>query len=445
MAGRIARLKEWTKYHLSPLKIDFMSLNRLRESINFTSKIPETLPYTSLYRKNLIRLQTLIKNDNRTFDQLRVEQNPFGTTPLTALVFFHTDEPCRVAYTVKGKTKQAENFSFATTYSVTMHIVTIFMLYEDYENEITLELLTEDNQVLATKEITIVTDKLPDEFYTKNDYFYPCIKDKESEYRYVLMVPCAQYGMVSLSNHRFFMADGKLRIPSGNKPLPTHLYEFDLLGRFYHTYYVGCGISGSFCEKEPMGHLYVQAYSPNETEGETVLEICHITGAVEKIHDTDTISLPMPQTTLSTDNLDALLQPALDIPENDGFIVSGWLRSPSEYKGASVTGSSGTTLEYMEETYQLNFSLSGDTLLIETQGNNIEEVLFSKYDKIYQLDLTYTLQEEDPFSHYPYTLAIPFTEMYSGTYSITIRFANGAQEVLTDILTLSRTRSEATL
>lgn len=443
MAGRIARLKEWTKYHLSPLKIDFMSLNRLRESIHFTSEIPEVLPYTSLYRKNLMRLQTMMKNDKRPFEQLRVEKNPFGTTPLTAIVFFHTDEPCRVSYTVKGKTEQMQDVSFITTQAVTMHIVTINMLYENYENQITLQLLAEDNHVLATKEIIIATEKLPNEVKETTDTFYPCIKDADSEYRYVLMVPCSQYGMVPLTEHRFFMADGKLRVPSGNKPLPTHLYEFDLLGRFYHTYYIGCGISGSFCEKEPKGHLYVQAYSPNDADGETVLEVCHMTGAVEKIHNMDTISFPMPQTTLSIKDLEPFMQPSLDMPEEDGFIVSGWLQSPSEYKGASVTGSSNITLEYVEETYQLTFSLSGDTLLIETPGNNIEEILFSKYDKIYQLDLTYTLQDENPFSHYPYTLAVPFTEMYSGTYSITIRFANGKQEILTNILTLSRTRGDS--
>ena len=85
----------------------------------------------------------------------------------------------------------------------------------------------------------------------------------------------------------------------------------------------------------------------------------------------------------------------------------------------------------------MSFSICGDTLLIQTTGNDIQEVVFSKSDRIYQLDLTAPLLTSPETR---YRLAVPFTEMYSGTYSIVIRFRDGGQEVLADTITLSRTR-----
>lgn len=79
--------------------------------------------------------------------------------------------------------------------------------------------------------------------------------------------------------------------------------------------------------------------------------------------------------------------------------------------------------------------------MVDTIGDQIQEIVFSRPERIYQLDLTNPPAADGQYATYRYTLAVPLTEMYSGTYSIVIRFRDGGQEVLKDTLTLSRTRS----
>ena len=88
----------------------------------------------------------------------------------------------------------------------------------------------------------------------------------------------------------------------------------------------------------------------------------------------------------------------------------------------------------------MRFFVSGDALYLTTRGGELLEILFTKYDRIYQLDLSGLPQEDDRYDNYAYTMAVPFTEMHSGTYSIILRFTDGGQEVLADTVTLSRTR-----
>lgn len=95
----------------------------------------------------------------------------------------------------------------------------------------------------------------------------------------------------------------------------------------------------------------------------------------------------------------------------------------------------------MKNTYGITFSINGDSLLVNTTGDLIQEIVFSHPDRIYQLDLTNPPLDEALYEKYRYTLTVPLTEMYSGTYSLVIRFRNGKQEVLQDALSLSRRRN----
>ncbi len=95
----------------------------------------------------------------------------------------------------------------------------------------------------------------------------------------------------------------------------------------------------------------------------------------------------------------------------------------------------------MKNTYGITFSINGDSLLVSTTGDLIQEIVFSHPDRIYQLDLTNPPLDESLYEKYRYTLTVPLTEMYSGTYSLVIRFRDGKQEVLQDALSLSRRRN----
>lgn len=126
------------------------------------------------------------------------------------------------------------------------------------------------------------------------------------------------------------------------------------------------------------------------------------------------------------------------------FPIIGWLQPPVFYRAASVETASAVELSYMKETYGISFMILGDCLMIDTIGDQIQEIVFSRAERLYQLDLTNPPAQNDQYEKYHYTFAVPFTEMYSGTYSIVIRFRDGGQEVLKDTVTLSRRRAEST-
>jgi arylsulfate sulfotransferase len=46
----------------------------------------------------------IVKSTTRTLDNAYVKVNPYGTSPLTALMIFKTDKAAKVTYTVDGKT-----------------------------------------------------------------------------------------------------------------------------------------------------------------------------------------------------------------------------------------------------------------------------------------------------------------------------------------------------
>ena len=90
MSGRI---KNWIKGYMSFNKIDYMSLNRLRQNQTISSTIPVTLSYAEKTRRadNLIWVRS--HDTSITFDTMTLVHNPYGVTPLTALAIFYTDSP----------------------------------------------------------------------------------------------------------------------------------------------------------------------------------------------------------------------------------------------------------------------------------------------------------------------------------------------------------------
>ncbi|MCH5264492.1 MAG: aryl-sulfate sulfotransferase [Lachnospiraceae bacterium] len=453
MSGKLTtlsgRIKEWTQFHFSSYKIDFMSLNRLRLNLNISGGLPNRTPYTELTREKEQKLHDLLQDESLTFDTMKIVTNPYGLAPLTAMAVFHTETPCCLSYTVKG-TSSDTDYHHTFTEPVTTHIAPIFGLYPDTDNILTLELITEDT-VTASRTIRIKTGPLPHPLADNPDgSFYPFWRDCEGTIRYFLNVPASDAGLTAISDNRFLMADAAIRTRTGQFPLPTHLYEFDLLGRFYRTFYIGSGIDAICEEKEPSGNLNIVT-SPHLREAEnTLLELERQTGAVAKssalsdalkndtIH-TGTVLDRSYLDALSTETLEAfyrLERSLADIP----YAVCGWLPAPTLYKGASIQTAAAVSLEYMAEHYDMRFAISGDALYLTTTGSQLLEILFTKYDRIYQLDLSGLPPEDDRYANYSYTMAVPFTEMHSGTYSIILRFVDGGQEVLADTVTLSRTR-----
>ena len=59
--------------------------------------------------------------------------NPYGNSPLTALVMFTSNDYSKVSITIKGKYDNDINYSFAKD---KYHFIPIYGLYPDYDNKV---------------------------------------------------------------------------------------------------------------------------------------------------------------------------------------------------------------------------------------------------------------------------------------------------------------------
>ena len=398
------KITSWLKSHVTQYKIDFMSLNRLRLNQTVSGQIPVTISLTEKTRMAENLLWARSHDASTSFESMELLLNPYGITPLTALCMFHTDTRCRLSYTVVSDFCVPWHYD-SMTYT-TNHVLPVFGLCENTDNIITLTLYDESNQPIKNREITLHTGILSETNH------YPCVQDKQGMYRYFLSLPAKDDNLIPLSDGHFLIVHPDYLVKTEQGLLPTHIYEVDLLGRCYRTYYVGDGIFDVYgeisAEREvtsPATHLKQEFFE--SVISDSLEQFSHFGECLEKIE----------------------------------FSVVGWLKAPVFYKAASVETSSATDLEFMKNTYGITFSINGDSLLVNTTGDLIQEIVFSHPDRIYQLDLTNPPLDESLYEKYRYTLTVPLTEMYSGTYSLVIRFRDGKQEVLQDALSLSRRRN----
>lgn len=429
------RFREWKQTHLSPLKIDFMSLNRLRLNQNAESIFEGRESYTHASIRGSQNLSVWSRNGFFPFSAPKIILNPYGTTPLTACVIFDTEEPCRLSYTVRGKI----DFSYTTEQPDRHHVLLIHGLYPAAENHVVLTLTDSGGQPVGQKELTIPTDSLPEHFYDENQNpLFPCIRDDNGEVRYYLSIPAGPEDITLLQNGHLLIVDREFMTINYKNPSPTHIHEVGLNGYVYRTYYVGTGIQSSPFQPED-NDVFLFLSEPSD-KGERYMEVDCSTGAVTKFHN-KVEELPAPFVFHKDCFKEDAYKPEETATAESSFTTLGWLNSPGLHKGASIQTVDTISAEQLQEQYGVNAFLMGDTLCIRMGKDVLQEILFSKFDIIYQMDLSPYIEKERPEVDAPYTIAVPLTEMHSGTYTLVLRFVNGGQAVISDALMLSRRRN----
>lgn len=206
------------------------------------------------------QLERLIDEYQFQFDAMLIVCNPYELTPLSALLIFHTEKKCSVRYMVRGKTTDCD-FIYTTSGFETRHRVPVFGLYAACENQVDIELLGEDGEVIAKKQVQIPTESIPDKFgemvkpvvkgentampfvfvtggYRSSTYAF----DHNGDVRYLLSKIPRQYGVYPLPDGRFLFMDRNINRPTYNNPHAVVMYDMDHLGRVSETYYVEEGI-----------------------------------------------------------------------------------------------------------------------------------------------------------------------------------------------------------
>lgn len=258
----------------------------------------------SLNKQEVTKIESLISKQKEidknlistgyTIDKPNVVLNPYGSSPLSALIMFETEATVAPKVTIKGKDKWSTyTHTFAEN---TTHYLPIYGLYPDKENEITIEY----NNVKKT--IYLKTDKLPDNmilpesitakkeelandlyFFTPSSIGYTVAYDINGDVRWYLNT-YALWKIDRLENNHLLVSTERLM---NNPYYMTGLYEIDLLGKIYHEYSLEGGYHHDYFEMENK-NLLIASDNFNDNAGtveDYIVEIDRSTGNIVKTWD----------------------------------------------------------------------------------------------------------------------------------------------------------------
>lgn len=235
-----------------------------------------------------------IKSTGYTIDSPNVILNPYGNSPLTALVVFETEDEVSPEVTIVGKDELS---TYTHTFDKgTKHYLPIYGLYADYDNTVIISYGD------VRKELSIKTEALPEDFVLPEDIFankekltndlyfytpsssgYTCAYDVNGEVRWYL-TNYALWKIDRLENGHLLVSTERLI----NSPYyMTGLYEMDLLGKIYTEYSLEGGYHHDYYEMEN-GNLLVASDDFNNSYGtveDYIVEIDRESGAVVKSFD----------------------------------------------------------------------------------------------------------------------------------------------------------------
>ena len=247
---------------------------------------------------NQKEIEDKFKVDGYTIDNPNIIVNPYGNSPLTALILFETEERVEPTITIKGKDELS---TFTHTFNKSKkHYLPIYGLYANSDNEVIIEYNASDTVV--SKEVIIKTDKLPDNmilptnvyadktnlsndlyFYTPSSVGYTCAYDVNGDVRWYF-TNYALWKIDRLKNGHLLVSTERLV----NSPYyMTGLYEMDLLGRIYKEYSLEGGYHHDYYEMEN-GNLLVASddfYNEDGTVEDYIVELDRLTGEVVKEFD----------------------------------------------------------------------------------------------------------------------------------------------------------------
>lgn len=230
-----------------------------------------------------------LSNTNYTLDNPKIVVNPYGISPLTALVIFKTNDLTAPEVTIKGKN---ENSTFKNSFKPSKeHILPIYGLYPDYENEITITVNEHDYKfkiktdplpkdfVLPT-DVTAIQDKLNNDLYfvTPSSVGYTAAYDVNGDVRWYLTDNFI-WDIKRLNNGHLLLSSNRLV----NEPYyTTGLTEMDLLGKIYYEYSIPGGYHHDALEL-PNGNLLVASDDfDNNTVEDYIVEIDRTNGEIVK-------------------------------------------------------------------------------------------------------------------------------------------------------------------
>lgn len=231
--------------------------------------------------------QQILSNTNYTIDNPNVVLNPYGNSPLSALIVFQTKDLTTTTVTIKGK-DGADDIKHTFT-PAKVHILPIYGLYAGYDNKVVIEASG------ISKELTITTAPLPDDFSKVTDlsnadfdtdefYFttpeeigYTAAYDANGEVRWYL-VGDYKWDIQRLNNGHILLSSDKIL----SKNYSIGLIEMDLLGKVYYEYAIPGGYHHDVYELNNGNLLLASNKYGRSTTEDIAVEIDRATGNIVK-------------------------------------------------------------------------------------------------------------------------------------------------------------------
>ena len=241
---------------------------------------------------NQIALEQEFQVEGYTLDNPNVIVNPYGNSPLTALIMFETSEETEVSVTIPGKDK---NTTYSHTFEKTkQHYLPIYGLYAGTVNKITvksgektktIEIKTEElpEDMVLPKSVKADKSKLGNElyFFTPSSKGYTVAYDVNGDVRWYL-TNYALWEINRLENGNLLLSTERLV----NSPYyMTGLYEMNMLGKIVKEYSLPGGYHHDYDEL-PNGNLLIASdnFSSGTVE-DYIVEMDRETGEIVKTFD----------------------------------------------------------------------------------------------------------------------------------------------------------------
>ncbi|HBA37095.1 MAG TPA: hypothetical protein DCY94_00090 [Firmicutes bacterium] len=248
----------------------------------------------SLNANSQAEVDKLIREDleenKHTLENAKIYIDPYGNSPLSALIAFKTDSKTSVKVTVKGRhgddiTSEHKEAEY--------HYIPVYGLYQDYENKVeittgtgektTLRISIDKIEGLPSMKVNARTE----EAYKDGIYLISSPISMSSfgidSYGEIRWLPSERYyhDIEVLNNGHILIGGNEI----ADNSLASKIYEMDLLGRIYNEYEIAEGYLGDFYVKSN-GNILVASKKENRaTYSDYILEIDHDTGKIVKYWD----------------------------------------------------------------------------------------------------------------------------------------------------------------
>lgn len=266
------------------------------ERIDMVKPVEETEDML-VHQENLEKEFTT--TEENTIDNPKIIVNPYEISPLTALILFETRDLTAPTVTIVG---EDESTTFTKTFTPNKkHVLPIYGLYPDRNNEVIITLNGEDYT------FHIQTDPLPDDFALPTDV---TANKEELDQELYFVTPSSQGYTAAYDINgdvRWYLTENMIwdvqRLRNGNIMLSsnrlinppyytTGLVEMDLTGKIYYEYVLPGGYHHDVYELENGNLLVASNDFDSGTVEDYIVEIERDTGNIVKRIDLKEI-LPM--------------------------------------------------------------------------------------------------------------------------------------------------------